>query len=232
MHAKIGIIGGLSWVATEIYYRTLNELTRKDRGGLSSAPIILDSLDFSELGRIETDAGWERAAHILCGSTRRLEAGGANVIIIAANSMHRVYDEVAAAVSIPILHIADSVGEKMAEDGRKNAGLIGPHNVMTERWYRQRLVGHGISLLPPDMNRAAMVDRVIYDELLNGKINRQSERDLKTILTHLSQEGADSVVLASTELSLIVDAKANVLPIYDSATIHARAAYKWHKENS
>ncbi len=141
--------------------------------------------------------------------------------------MHKVYDTVAAAVSVPIFHIADCVGERMKADGVVTAALFGTSNVMTESFYRRRLVAHGIDLLPPDMENVEALDRIIYDELVVGKVTRDAERALKTMITVKEQEGAEAIVLACTELELVVDVDANVLPIYDSTRIHAEKAAEW-----
>ena len=224
---KLGLIGGMSWVSTRTYYSHINTIvqTRLDRR--SSAPLLIESLDFSQVYAIHDQDDWDRAAQILSDSAKRLEGGGAGAIIIAANSMHKVYDTVAAAVSVPILHIAECVGEKMKADGVTTAALFGTSNVMTENFYRRRLVAHGIDLLPPDMANVETLDRIIYDELMVGKVSRQAERELKTMITVQEQEGAEAIVLACTELELVVDVDANVLPIYDSTRIHAEKAAEW-----
>ena len=136
-------------------------------------------------------------------------------------------NRVAEAVGIPILHIADCVGERMARDGVKNAALLGTSNVMTESFYRQRLVAHGVDLLPPDLKVVETLDRIIYGQLTCGKVTRDAERTLKTIITVKGQEGARAIVLAATELDLVVDVDANVLPIYDGTRIHAEKGAEW-----
>ena len=141
--------------------------------------------------------------------------------------MHKVYDRVADSVSIPIIHIADCVGEKMVKDGVRKAALIGTRNVMMESFYRDKLVARDIELLAPEMAFVDKLDRIIYDELLLGKATRQAERELKTIITNLEQDGAEAVVLGCTELEMVVDVDANVLPIYDCTRIHAEAAVEW-----
>lgn len=221
---KIGLIGGMSWTSTVRYYQIINEAVGKRLGGLHSAPMAVESVDFADVAKAQSDEEWARTAQVLIGAAQRLETAGATALIICANSMHRIYDEVAAAVSVPILHIADAVGQKMKADGVKNAALIGTRNVMMERFYRQRLVSHGISLMPPDMQWANEIDRIIYDELALGKATRNSERTMKTILTNISQAQIQAVVLACTELEMIVDVRANVLPIYDGTSLHAMAA--------
>ena len=146
---------------------------------------------------------------------------------MAANTMHKVYDRLTEAVSIPVLHIADCVGKAMEEDDCKNAALLGTRFVMTESFYRQRLVSHGVDLLPPDQGDVELVDGIIYKELMLGRVTRDAERALKTIITMKEKEGAEAIVLACTELELVVDTDANVLPVYNSTDIHCRAAADW-----
>ena len=224
---KLGLIGGMSWISTEIYYRALNLGYGKARGGMHSAPLLIESLNFAGIDRTCEPNDWTCTAAILSDSAKRLEQAGAGALLICANSMHKVYDEVAASIAIPIIHIADVVGKAMAANAIETAALIGTRNVMSEPWYRQRLVKHGVSLLPADMREVDTIDRIIYDEVMLGKATRDSERAMKTILTDMEQDGADAVVLGCTELSLIVNTKANVLPIYDSTALHAQAGLEW-----
>ena len=223
---KLGLIGGMSWVSTRIY-GWINRLVQRRAEPMASAPLIIDSLDFRRLHGLHEAEDWARAAQVLGESARQLEGAGATAIVIGANSMHKVYDEVAEQVSIPIIHIAECVGRRMKADGVGSAALIGTRNVMTENFYRQRLVAHGVDLLPPDMDNVEQLDRIIYQELMLGKATRDAERALKTILTRKEQDGAEAVVLACTELEMIVDVDANVLPIFDSARIHCEAAVDW-----
>ncbi len=224
---KLGIIGGMSWVSTLAYYDRINRLVQKRVAPMVSPPLLIESLDFSKVCAIREAEGWDRAASILSDSARRLESAGAEALLIGANSMHKVYDEVAASVSIPILHIADHVGMALKQAGHKNAALIGTRNVMTESFYRRRLVAHGIDLLPPKMENVELLDRIIYDELMVGKVTRDAERTLKTIITGKAQEGAEAIVLACTELDLVVDVDANVLPVFEGTRIHCQAAADW-----
>lgn len=223
----LGLIGGMSWVSTRTYYEHLNGIVARRRGGLSSAPLLIESLDFSRLAQLSSDAEWARAADILAGSARRLEAAGAGALIIGANTMHRVYDEVSAAVAIPVIHIADCVAQRMQAAGVKRAALLGTRTVMTGDFYRRRLVDHGIEVMPPRPADADALERIIYDELAQGKATRSAERTLKTIITVKEQDGAQAIVLACTELEMVVDVDANVLPIFDGTRIHAEAAADW-----
>jgi aspartate racemase len=209
---KLGIIGGMSWVSTASYYERINRSIQKRSAPMTSAPLLIESLDFRALYALREAHDWTRAAGVLCDG---------------ANSMHRLYDEVAAAVSIPILHIAEYVGLAMQRAGATRAALLGTRNVMTESFYRKRLVAHGIDLLPPNLDFVEMLERIIYEELMVGKVTREAERTLKTIITNKAQEGAGAIVLACTELDLVVDVDANVLPIFDSTRIHCEAAADW-----
>jgi aspartate racemase len=224
---KIGLIGGMSWYSTEFYYRRINKQVQRRANAMCSAPMILDNLNFCDLAKATTDQDWDRVAEVLIASAKRLEEGGATAILIGANSMHKVHDRVSSAVKVPVLHIADAVGQKMKADGVESAALIGTRNVMAENWYRQRLVKHGVTLLPWEADDVEELDRIIYEELMAGQVVRNSERALKTMITEIDKDGADAVVLGCTELGMIVDTKANVLPIYDSAEIHADAGVDW-----
>ena len=224
---KLGLIGGLSWYSTELYYARINKQVLRRTNGTCNAPMLIESLNFCDIGRASSEEEWAHVAKVLTTSARRLEQAGATALLIGANSMHKVFDEVAASISIPVIHIADTVGEKMKADGVSSAALLGTVNVMAENWYRQRLVKHGVSLLPAEIDDVKDLDRIIYDELMQGIVKRNSERVLKTIITEIDQEGIKAVVLGCTELSMVVDTKANVLPIYDSTEIHADAGVNW-----
>ena len=224
---KIGLIGGMSWLSTRTYYEHINRLVQARAGMDHSAPLLIESLDYSNLSRLSSAEEWKRAAGILSDSAKRLEKAGASAILIGANAMHKVYDDVAAAVKVPVIHIADCVAQRMEADGVKKAAVIGTRNVMLESFYRQKLIARDIELLPPEMQFVDTLDRIIYDELLLGKASRQAERELKTIITNLEQDGAEAVVLGCTELEMVVDVDANVLPIYDCTRIHAEAAVDW-----
>jgi aspartate racemase len=224
---KIGLIGGMSWLSTRTYYEHINRMVQARAGLGASAPLLIESLDYASLSRLSGAEEWQRAAGVLADSARRLEQAGATALLIGANAMHKVYDQVAGAVSVPVLHIAECVAARMADKGVRKAALIGTRNVMLEGFYRQKLIARDIELLPPEMQFVETLDRIIYDELMQGRASRQAERELKTILTNLQQDGAEAVVLGCTELEMIVDVDANVLPIYDCTRIHAQAAVDW-----
>ena len=224
---KLGLIGGMSWFSTRTYYEQINRLVNARIDHNASAPLLIESLDFAQMARLSSAEDWSRAADTLKDSAQRLEAAGATALVIGTNSMHKVYDEVAASVSVPIIHIAECVGQRMADKGVRRAALLGTRNVMLEGFYRQKLIARDIELLPPEMAFVETLDRIIYGELVRGKVTRQAERELKTIITNLEQDGAEAVVLGCTELEMIVAVDANVLPIYDCTRIHAEAAVDW-----
>jgi aspartate racemase len=224
---KIGLIGGMSWVSTRTYYEDINQLVQARTTKVASAPLLIESLDFTDLIRLSTPEQWAHAAEVLAESARRLEQAGATALLIGANSMHKVYDKVAEAVSVPVIHIADAVGAKMKEAGVTNATLLGTRNVVMESFYRKRLIAHGVSLLPPVVEEVDAMDTIIYDELMQGKASRAAERTFKTMLTNMGQRGAQAAVLACTELDMVIDVDANVLPIFDGTRIHAQAAVDW-----
>lgn len=224
---KLGLIGGMSWVSTQRYYERINLIIQREVDKKASAPMLIENLDFRPLYRLETEEQWAGATDIIVASAQRLADAGAEMLLIGANSMHKVYREVAARVDVPILHIAECVGMVMKADGIGRAALLGSSNVMTEGFYRRRLVAHDVDLLPPDMNNVTELDRIIYDELMIGKVRRESERTLKSMFTRLERDGAQAIVLANTELGLIVDVDANAMPVYDATRIHAARAAEW-----
>ena len=224
---KVGLLGGMSWASTITYYRHINRDVQRRAGGMCSAPLIIESFNFCDLSRLEKPEQWEMAADKLGNAAQRLEKAGATALLICANSMHRVADDIASQISIPLIHIADCVGKKMKQDKIKKAAIIGTRNVMTESFYRRRLVSHGVNLMTPNMVRVTEIDRIFYDELMQGIVNRDSERTMKTFLTDIAKEDIEAIVLGSTELEMLVNTQANVLPIYDSTKIHADAAVDW-----
>ncbi len=224
---KLGLIGGMSWAATESYYRMINTEVQRRAGAACSPPLVIESLNFCDLRRLTAEDEWAKAATILTEAAQRLEAAGATALLICANSMYKVADAVQAGVGIPIINIVDPVGRAMKAAGVTTAALLGTRNVMSERWYRQRLVGHGVSLFPADPATVEMVDRIIYEELMQGVVNPASIREMKTLLTKFDQADVDAIALASTELSLLIDTEANVLPIYDSTRLHAMEGVGW-----
>lgn len=224
---KLGLIGGMSWASTAAYYRMLNKGVQRQTSASCSAPLLIESLNFCDLSRLSTPEQWDHAKTVLIASAQRLEAAGATALLVAANSMHKIAGEISAAINIPLIHIIDETGKRLRADGVKSAAVIGTQNVMTEAWFRQRLVQHGITLAPYDAKRAGEVDRIVYDELIQGKVTEEARRTMRTYITDIAKQDVAALVLACTELEMLVDADANVLPIYDTTRIHAAAGVEW-----
>ncbi|OJY67165.1 MAG: aspartate racemase [Sphingobium sp. 66-54] len=225
---RLGLIGGLSWSSTARYYELINQTVQRRLGGLHSATLLIDSLDFAEVARCTSTNDWDCAAGQMVGAAKRLEAAGAEGLMICANSLHKVSRQIVESVNIPLIHIIDEIGARLKADKVKAVALVGTSNVMIDRDYRQQLVSAGgVSLLPPDAELATRIDRLVYEELAAGKITRDAERFMKSELTDIAKEEVQAAVLACTELDLIVDVNANVLPIYDSTAIHAEAGARF-----
>ncbi len=221
------MIGGMSWVSTALYYDAINKGVAAKMGGMSSAPLILDSLDFAPIAALQAAGEWGRLSEILTQSARHLEAAGAEGLILCTNTMHKLYDEIAASVSIPILHIGDVTADRLAADGVKRVGLIGTRFTMGESFYRDRIEARGIKVAPPDPGTAQEIDRIIFEELVKGQVTRQSQRKLRSCLSEMAQARQQAVILGCTELVMLVDPGATVLPVYDTTALHSRAAVEW-----
>ena len=224
---KLGIIGGMSWSSTALYYDHINRGIAQRLGGLHSAPLAIESLEFAEIAQMEFAGDWDGIAKITVDAAKHLEASGAEGVVIACNTAHKSYEAIAANVNIPVLHIADAMADRLIADGRTRVALLGSRFTMTESFIRERLERRGISLAPIDDRSMAEVDRIIFEELGAGRVVRDSQRKLKTLITELSKQKVQAIALACTELVLAVDTRANVLPVYDSTAIHARAAVEW-----
>ena len=224
---KLGIIGGTSWSSTALYYDHLNRGIAQRLGGLHSARLVIESLDLAPFAEMELSGDWDGVAAITLDSAKRLVAAGADGVIITSNTGHKVYDAVAPKVPVPMLHIADATADALIADGRKRVALLGTRFTMLEPHVRSRLEGKGITLVPIEQPWIDEVDRIIFEELAAGRVVRNSQRKLKTLITELAKNRVQAVVLGCTELVLAVDVRANVLPVYDTTAIHARACVEW-----
>lgn len=224
---KLGIIGGMTWSSTALYYDHINREISRRLGGLHSGRIAIESLDFDEIAAMEFADDWGGIGESLATAARNLEAGGAEAIVIACNTVHKSCDPVEASLKVPLLHIADATADRLVADGRKRVALLGTRFTVGETFFRGRLEGRGIKLVAIEQAWIDEVDRIIFEELAAGKVVRDSQRKLKTLITELAKQRVDAVVLGCTELVLAVDVRANVLPVYDTTAIHARAAVEW-----
>jgi aspartate racemase len=224
---KLGLIGGMSWVSTAMYYEQINKSVARKLGGLSSAPLLLESLDFAPVAALQAAGEWDALGAQMAETARRLADAGAEGLMICSNTMHKLYEAVDDAVPLPVLHIGDVTADRLAADGVKRAGLIGTRFTMQEGFYRDRLESRGIAVTTPAPAMAREIDRIIFEELTRGQVVRSSQRILKTLLTEMGQARQQAVILGCTELVMLVDAGANVLPVYDTTRLHAQAAVDW-----
>ena len=224
---KLGIIGGTTWASTALYYEQINRGISQRLGGLHSATLSIESLDFAPLAEQQKAEDWAAVAQVMTGAAQRLKASGAEGLLIAANTLHKVAPEIAEETGLPILHIGDAAAERIAADGRSRVTLLGTRFVQTEPFIRERYESRGIQLVDLNPLWRAEVDRIIYEELAAGRVVRESQRKLKTLITELGKQKVQAIVLGCTELVLAVDTRANVLPVYDTTAIHARMAVDW-----
>ncbi len=224
----IGMIGGMSWESTVPYYRIANETVAQRLGGLHSAKIVLASVDFDEVERMQRAGDWEAAGRMLAGTARALEGAGADFLLVCTNTMHRVAPAIEAAVRIPLLHIADAAAAEMKAKGVRTAGLLGTRFTMEQDFYRARLrERHGIEAMIPLEADRELVHRVIYDELCLGKVLEGSREEYRRIMRGLVERGAQAIVLACTEIPMLVGPGDAAVPVIDTTALHARMAAEW-----
>jgi aspartate racemase len=226
---KLGIIGGASWNSTALYYDQINRGVAQRLGGLHSARLIIESLDFEDdYARFHRVEDWAGAEKVIVAAAERLKGAGCDGLLLGSNTMHKHFDAVAASTGLPLLHIGDSAAERLSADGVRSAALLGTRFTMAEPFVRDRFERRGIQLTQLDPAWAQEVDRIIYEELAAGRVVRDSQRKLKTLITELGQKKkARAIILGCTELVMAVDTRANVLPVYDTTALHARAAVDW-----
>jgi len=220
----IGLLGGMSWESTVTYYQIINETVMKELGGLHSAKILMYSVDFDEIERCQSAGDWARSAAILTDAARRLEAGGADFLVICTNTMHKVADEIRSAVSIPLLHIAEVTAEKLKEANIERVGLLGTRYTMAEAFYKKTLTDAGIEVVVPDESVIDTINAIIYDELCVGVVRPTAKRVFLRAVEWLKARGAQGVVLGCTEIGLLIHPEDVDIPVFDTALIHAREA--------
>ena len=223
----IGLIGGMSWHSTLEYYRIVNERVAERRGGHASARIVLESMDFSVIRECQTSGDWDRAGVLLAEAGRHCEASGADVVLICANLMHKVADDVQAAIDVPLLHIADALANHAHANGWTRLGLVGTWWVMDEPFYADRLRAAGLAVDLPVHEDRGEVDRIIFEELTQGRVLDGSRAAYVEVIRRLQDAGADALASACTELELLVGPDDSPLPILESLRIHAEAAADW-----
>jgi aspartate racemase len=222
---KIGMIGGMSWESTVPYYRLVNETVRERLGGLHSARIVLYSVDFAEIERLQHDGRWDEAGSLLAAAAQALQAAGADFLVLCTNTMHRVAAAIEAAVRIPLLHIADPTAAAIRQAGLATVGLLGTRFTMEQAFYSGRLrERHGLAVLVPEDADREVVHRIIYEELCVGRIEAESRTAYRRIMAGLAERGAQGIILGCTEISLLVDERDAPVPLFDTTALHARAA--------
>jgi aspartate racemase len=221
----IGLIGGMSWQSTASYYQLINQGIKQQLGGLHSAKLVLVSVDFAEIEALQHQGDWGKMAIILSDAAKSLEAAGADFFIICTNTMHKVASQVADAVTIPLLHIADATGAQLVSDDMTTIGLIGTKFTMQQGFYKNRLTDRfSIDVLVPTDDEQDIIHRVIYQELCLGIVEEKSRNQYLNIMQHLTQRGAQGIILGCTEIGLLVDEKHTTNKLYDTTLIHALAA--------
>jgi len=221
----IGLIGGMSWESSAEYYRIINERVRDRLGGLHSARCLMWSFDFAEVEALQHAGRWAAATDLMIEAAQRLERGGADFVMICTNTMHKMAAEVEAAIAIPLLHIADPTAQRIRADGLTRVGLLGTAFTMEQEFYKGRLIDHhGLDVLVPDDADRAVVHRIIYEELVQGRIEPSSREAYRGVIARLVARGAQAIILGCTEIMLLVSEADSTVPLYDTTTLHAEAA--------
>lgn len=221
----IGLLGGMSWESTELYYRLINEGVKRKLGGLHSARIAMVSVDFHEIEAMQHAGDWDGAGRVLAQAARQVEAAGADFLLICTNTMHKVAGQIEAAIDIPLLHLADATAERIKRAGHKTVGLLGTAFTMEQAFYKGRLNDpHGLQVVVPDEPDRAIVHRIIYEELVLGVINESSRQEYLRIMRSLQTSGAEAIIEGCTEIVLLVQQKHTQIPLFDTTTIHAEEA--------
>lgn len=222
----IGLLGGMSWESTAEYYRLLNQLTRERLGGLHSARCVLYSVDFAQIERLQAEGRWEQAGQVLAEAAGRLRKAGADLLLICTNTMHKVADQVAAAVDVPLVHLADATAAAVRARGLRRVGLLGTAFTMEQDFYRGRLAAGGVEVLVPDARGRGLVHRVIYEELCRGVVREESRTAYRAVIEELVGAGAEGVVLGCTEIELLVGPEDSPVPLFPTTRLHVEAALR------
>ena len=223
---RLGLIGGMSWESSALYYRLINEGVAEALGGLHSADCLLLSVDFARVETMQAQGLWEEAAALLAAAARDLQAGGAEVLVLCTNTMHKVAEQIEAAVDIPLLHLADATAKEAQAQGMERVGLLGTAFTMEQDFYVSRLRSHGLDVIVPNAADRSLVHRVIYDELCLGEVRSESRQEYLRIITGLAGDGADGVILGCTEIELLVSQEDCPVPLLPTTRLHAAAAVR------
>ena len=223
----LGLLGGMSWESTLTYYRCVNERVRERLGGLHSAKLVLYSVDFAEIERLQHIGDWASAGRVLADAAQALERAGAEALVLCTNTMHRVLDVVEPAIRMPVVHIADATARRVIAKGISKIGLLATRFTMEQDFYRGRLERNGLDVLVPNADERAEIHGIIYDELCLGAIHDDSREAYRAIMANLVARGAQGMILGCTEIGLLVGANGTTVPVFDTTRIHAEAAVDW-----
>lgn len=220
----IGMLGGMSWESTVLYYQILNEVVRKELGGLHSAKILMYSVDFAEIEKCQANGDWEKSAAILSEAAKILQKGGADFIVICTNTMHKIAPQIQANIDIPIIHIAEATAAELLQHKVQKVALLGTKYTMTQDFYKKKLIDSGIEVLIPNKEDIEVVNDIIYHELCLGTVSALSKKKYLDIIERIASQGAEGVILGCTEIGLLIQQKDTSLPVFDTTRIHAEKA--------
>ena len=224
----IGLLGGMSWESTQIYYRLINQAIKARLGGLHSARIVLYSVDFAEVDALQRAGDWDAAGQMMGAAARRVEAAGADCLVLCTNTMHKVAPAIEAGLTIPLLHIVDATAAAIKRAGFHRVGLLGTNFTMEQPFYTERLSQqHGLDVRVPDAIDRETVHRIIFEELCLGTIREDSRTAYRAIMQRLVADGAEAIILGCTEIPLLVDASDASVPLFDTTALHAEWAAEW-----
>ncbi|NHF64070.1 aspartate/glutamate racemase family protein [Microcella pacifica] len=224
---RLGLLGGMSWQSSALYYSLINELVAQRLGGVHSADLVMVSVDFAEVERLQAAGDWERAGELLAREAQGLEAAGAEAIVLCTNTMHLVAPSIVAAVSIPLLHLGDVTARAVRAAGLERVGMLGTRFTMEQPFMRDRIASHGLEVLVPGDDDQAVVHRVIYEELVRGVVFERSRAEYVRIIDGLVARGAQGIVLGCTEIELLIEQHHVARPLLPTTRLHAEAAVEW-----
>ncbi|MGG5343471.1 aspartate/glutamate racemase family protein [Enterococcus sp. AZ192] len=220
----IGLLGGMSWESTVSYYEAINQIISKKLGGLHSAKCLISSVDFAEIEHLQAIGDWQTSGNLLAREAKRLENAGADCIVICTNTMHKVAPMIEQVISIPLLHIAEETRKVIEKDKISKIALLGTKYTMTQDFYKEKLIEHGIEVMVPTKDDVEFVNQVIYEELCLGKIRKESKERYVTIIDQLAEQGAQGVILGCTEIGLLIKQEDTKVKLFDTTKIHAESA--------
>ena len=224
---RLGLLGGMSWQSSALYYSLVNELVAERLGGVHSADLVMVSVDFAEVERLQAAGDWAAASDLLAREAQGLEAAGAEAILLCTNTMHLVAPAIEAAVSIPLLHLADVTARAVSAAGLDRVGMLGTRFTMQQPFLRDRIASHGLDVLVPEPDDQEVVHRVIYEELVRGVVSEQSRAEYLRIIDRLVAQGAQGIVLGCTEIELLIEQHHVAVPLFPTTRLHAEAAVEW-----